>query len=85
MFAPFFDGASPPAPSSADFSAPRFCLASFASSSSSTGYSCSALSYLREMGRKMCSAARWVRSTVESNFFGSSRLIAMALPYCAVR
>ena len=26
----------------------------------------------------------WVRSTVESNFFGSSRLIAMAVPYCAV-
>src|SRR5215471_14634475 len=52
-----------------------------ASMSSSTGYSCSARSYLREMGRRKALATSWARSTRGLNFRGTSRftgIVALA-------
>ena len=46
-----------------------------ASMSSSFGYSCSATSYLREIGRKTSAATWWAWPTSGLNFFGISRLI----------
>ena len=48
-----------------------------ASMSSSLGYSCSASSYLREMGRSMFIATWWAWSTSGRIFLGVSRLIMM--------
>ena len=47
--------------------------------SSSTGRSCSARSYLREMGRKISAAAWCAWLAVARSFFGSSRLIMSML------
>ena len=63
-----------PAPSDAPDSASPSIIA--ASMSSSLGYSCSARSYLREIGRSMFIATWWAWPTRVRNFFGSSRLMA---------
>ena len=53
-----------------------------ASMSSSFGYSCSAMSYLREIGRKT-SVATWLAwLTSGLYFFGISRLIMVSLSLC---
>ena len=62
-----------PAPSLAPDSERPSIIA--ASMSSSLGYSCSARSYLREIGRSMFIATWWAWSTSGRNFLGSSRLI----------
>ena len=62
-----------PAPSDAPDSASPSIIA--ASMSSSLGYSCSARSYLREIGRSMFIATWCAWPTRVRNFFGSSRLI----------
>ncbi len=62
-----------PAPSPApDSESPSIIAASM---SSSWGYSCSALSYLREIGRSMFIATWWAWPTSGLSFLGSSREI----------
>ncbi|WP_246354674.1 hypothetical protein [Nocardioides ungokensis] len=84
-FAPFFTPVSwslssrrtpaAPAPSPApDSESPSIIAASM---SSSLGYSCSARSYLREIGRSMFMATWWACPASGRNFFGSSRLMAI--------
>jgi hypothetical protein len=64
-----------PAPSEAPDSASPSIIA--ASMSSSLGYSCSARSYLREMGRSMFIATWWAWPASVRNLFGSSRLMGI--------
>ena len=64
-----------PAPSDAPDSASPSIIA--ASMSSSLGYSCSARSYLREIGRSMFIATWWAWPTSVRNFFGSSSWMAI--------
>ena len=64
-----------PAPSDAPDSASPSIIA--ASMSSSLGYSCSARSYLREIGRSMFIATWWAWPASIRNFFGSSRLMGI--------
>ena len=64
-----------PAPSLApDSESPSIIAASM---SSSLGYSCSARSYLREIGRSMFIATWWAWSTSARCFLGVSRLMAI--------
>src|SRR5699024_9313538 len=49
--------------------------------SSSTGYSCSARSYLRETGRKICVATWRAWFAPACSFLGSSRLIIASGPW----
>ena len=63
---------APAPPSEPDSFMPSISAASM---SSSLGYSCSAVSYLRELGRKISVATWWDWLTSPLNFLGISRLI----------
>src|SRR4051794_15514475 len=64
--------AAPAPPAAPDSESPSIIAASM---SSSLGYSCSAASYLREIGRSMFIATWWAWSTSGRTFLGVSRLI----------
>src|SRR4051812_35098472 len=64
--------AAPAPPDAPDSASPSIIAASM---SSSLGYSCSAASYLREIGRSMFIATWWAWSTRGLTFLGTSRLI----------
>src|SRR4051794_38412484 len=69
--------AAPAPPAAPDSASPSIMAASM---SSSLGYSCSAASYFREIGRSMFIATWWAWSTSGRTFLGVSRLIMMCLP-----
>src|SRR3954468_24071310 len=69
--------AAPAPPVAPDSEMPSIIAASM---SSSLGYSCSASSYLREIGRSMFIATWWAWSTSGRIFLGVSRLIMVDSP-----
>src|SRR5688572_1908371 len=72
-----FDALTPDAPAPADAPESFMPSISAASMSSSFGYSCSATSYLREIGRSTSCATWWACSERTLNFLGISRLMAI--------